>query len=489
MSAAFEDAPYEPNAAASNTEDAAESTRVSLPENNSDHLALIDREATLEPTVVATICSVIESEQLITAGRELLTRKYLKLGFISPDEVLDGVVENPYEDHSTHFAKVNKLSDGRTEVVARLDIVHWDPEKGESSFPVWQHKDELDVEAVAEIKGIGLEHCVEVVGLVKESRLDFDGMATLELYRTAFQTSLKNAHNGPAETVYLMAANPVLFEVFKANFNGYIKRIGPDLDYPGQEAIPAMIRFRDGTIDALHRMAAEEIHNDQLRFAVTFLLDGLDESDVDPEVAEALSVARAAGVLPPAREPSIEPIAIEHFDDEGGIDDVIDDETSDKRVTSELELEIVASDYVKNHQSSVLKEHLKRRKTEYVAAAGLIGYTLLRTLGVAHEISPETDVSWQAFLGIEIATTPTYVAGMGDIARSIADPKAYSRARKVGAALMAGSSFMAPYAYVLAEGEGMPKSSLAGVVALLGVSAASVFKRLRTQRLIAQEQI
>jgi hypothetical protein len=409
------------------------------------------------------LCAATDSPDLIHRARQLTTRRYLRRNFITEDEVVDGIIENdPPHEHSTYYVLRNESANQEPEVVATLRKIHWSSMRGEASFPVWEHKDELDPEAVEQIEEIGLDRCVEISALVKDPKLDADGMAAFKLYRSVFQDSLKARADGDREDVFLMAANPMLFQVFKSSFNGYVKRIGPDLDYPGQEAVPAMMRPRDGMIDALRRMAAEDINNESLKFSVAFLLEGLDESDVDPVVAQAMVVARSVGAIPP--------IAIAEAD-----------------IAAAEEDNFYLTEEFKEQAASRIKEHIERRKPEYVAGAGLIGYTALRTLGVAHEVSPDTSVSWQTFLGIEIATTPTYVAAMGDMARSIVSPDNYSTKHKIGAATVAATSFLAPYAYVLSEGESMPKSSLAGVAAVLGVSALSVVKRLWNARRDSRE--
>lgn len=114
------------------------------------------------------------------------------------------------------------------------------------------------------------------------------------------------------------------------------------------------------------------------------------------------------------------------------------------------------------------------RRPEMVASALLLGYTAVRTWLVKDHVSPDTDVDWRIFLGLEIATTWPYAKGMGTLIRSAQNPDAFTRKQKVSAGVVAGTSFMAPYAYVIAEGEGMPAGSWvgAGAFAVAGIAMA-----------------
>ena len=64
---------------------------------------------------------------------------------------------------------------------------------------------------------------------------------------------------------------------------------------------------------------------------------------------------------------------------------------------------------------------------------------------------PVTNADWRVFLDIELATTAPYVWGIGDLARN-ANNDDYKTSRKISAYALAGSAFVAPYAYLAAEG-------------------------------------
>lgn len=396
------------------------------------------------------LCGVIEDPALILRARQMVADRYLKRKYITAEEIGDdGTIRG--DDSHSHAQYLADLltSDEDSPIIGTLRKINWDPEKGDESFPVWLHKQKFDPEAVKAIEADGLENCVEVSALVKSPKLDKDHLSTLRLYRSLLHGSLeKYAETGKEET-YLMATSPVLFKMFKQSFNGYISRIGEDLDYPGQDVIPAVIRPRNGLLDAIKQMGEKDFDNPQLEFTINFFIDGIDKSKVDPELADALTQAEER------KSAQSEQVGVEE------VPTVADSSKGEPGFTKEL---------------------IAKRKPEIVAAAGLIGYTVLRTLGVAKGISPDTDVDWRVFLGIEVATTPTYVKGMGDLIRSTLKPEAYTRRQKIGATALAGSSFIAPYAYVLGEGADMPKTALAGVVAVLGASAASVYSKVRKAR-------
>lgn len=86
---------------------------------------------------------------------------------------------------------------------------------------------------------------------------------------------------------------------------------------------------------------------------------------------------------------------------------------------------------------------------EIVAGLLLILYTIIRTIVVAHGISPVSQVSWQVFLAIEIVTTAPYVWGMGKIVRRAAQTRQLKSERQLKLATgVAVASLLAPYAYL-----------------------------------------
>lgn len=91
------------------------------------------------------------------------------------------------------------------------------------------------------------------------------------------------------------------------------------------------------------------------------------------------------------------------------------------------------------------------------------------------------------FLGIELATTPTYVWAAGDLVRHAGD-KMRSWTRKLGAQAVAATSFAAPYGYLAVGGamDSYQGATVAGGLLTIGaVPAIGRFvKKVRQKRKI-----
>jgi hypothetical protein len=221
-----------------------------------------------------------------------------------------------------------------------------------------------------------------------------------------------------------------------------------------------MFVLREGAVDLIKNVddpknRFAEVH----KIVIDYFLTGADAATLDPSILEALEEVGLYDVLAKMKNSGYEQYA-----------------EVNKKSLEDLPREVI---------KAKMREAVDRRKPEVIAAAGLVGYTALRTAGVGFGLSPHSEVDWRVFLGIELATTPTYVLGMGDMARSVLKPENYSTRRKLGAAALAGSSLVAPYAYVVAEGQGIPAAAWAGVGAFGAVSvfsAASKFIKTRRSR-------
>lgn len=116
-------------------------------------------------------------------------------------------------------------------------------------------------------------------------------------------------------------------------------------------------------------------------------------------------------------------------------------------------------------------DHMKRYWPEIIACLVLIGYTIVRTLVVAHGISPVSHVSWQIFLWIEIVTTVPYVWAMGVIIRQSATKAGDGRMKRRlwYAVIVAAVSLLAPYVYLACYGSLGTTQGIAVFVGLLVV--------------------
>jgi hypothetical protein len=381
-----------------------------------------------------------EHPSLIREARQLIATSYLKLGFIEPEHIdEEGVLaeeHDPYMTHSEYYL-IRKSVEGSEEPIITSTIrkIIFNSEKGKESFPVMEHSDKFYPESQDQIEKVGLENCVEISALAK-IKTD-DPMESLKLYRSMWQEALTRRGTDKEEKLWIMASSPVLFDKFKIIFNGAVKRIGPNLDYPGQETIPALLDPVSGFIEIVESIKNNPDMADQRKMVVDFLIDGLSWDDLGGELNSLL-----------ADNGFIEKYEIEHHAtyqepvtlDTGYVDDMENVITADGENT------------VNDLNKKNFRGYFENRKPELISGLGLLAYTALRTEAVRRGISPDSDTDWRVFLGIEAVTTVPYVLGTGDVIRSIKTPGNFSKSRMIASGTVALGSFMAPYGYVGATG-------------------------------------
>jgi hypothetical protein len=239
------------------------------------------------PTNSAVVINTIPA---IYQARRLTAEIYLKKGYITVDEIgLDGTINkesDPYIEASDYYIAANDQS----EVAATTRKIRYDSEKGEESFPVWKYKSQFDPDKVELVESLGLENSVEISALAKKASKDTDGLAALRLYRALVQDALVPERDGqPREKVFLMALSPKLHGQLTTYFDGAIKRIGPNLDYPGEEVVPAIFQPLEGMVEVID--AAGRTDNPDAAthaFIADFILSDANKDIVHPEIVEAL---------------------------------------------------------------------------------------------------------------------------------------------------------------------------------------------------------
>ncbi|MFZ1248704.1 MAG: hypothetical protein WAQ24_00065 [Candidatus Saccharimonadales bacterium] len=417
--------------------------------------SVVDVENLRPPQQPEALCFATEDPILIQKAQILTANEYLRRGFIQPNEVgEDGVIlpeHDPYRSHSTYFVKTTP--DG-SEVVATVRVIKYDAKKGDKSFPVLDHKDELDPEYVDRLQIIGAENLLEVSALARDKKLDKDGTAAIELYKEMMLNAWESDETGKGTLI--MACNPVLYEGFRMLFDGAMKRIGPDLPYPGQEAIPAMLELTDGSV----RVA--DISNDPNnpfkalhKAVVNYFFTGVDAKKINPRIMQGLydnGYTALAHKMEANEWPNLE----------------------HEKVVLQKRIKTAGI------QGKVL-EKLKKYKPEIIANIALAVYTALRTVGVAQGVDPYSDTNWESFLAVELGTQVPYTWGFSDIIRgSMRDN--YPRSRKALAATAIGSAFVAPYAYLAANGatESLEGAMTTGTI--LGVGAYFLSKNIKKIR-------
>ena len=386
-------------------------------------------------------CFPTKDPVLIHAARQLTATEYLRRGFVTQDQIgEDGTIlheHDPYKDHSTYFVKLTPEG----EVAATLRVINYDPAKGKKSFPILDHESELEESYVEKLKVIGTENLLEVSALVRSKELDKDGSAALQLYRQMMIDSWANDKTGKGTLI--MACNPVLYENFRLLFDGSMQRIGPDLDLPGQEAIPAMLELTDGSINVADiSRDKKNPYNKLHKTVIEYFFAGTDANKINPQIVDALDANAYTDLTRRMRE--------NDWSDLGNIDASIQSKLTRAAVPGKI------------------REKAKKYRPEIAANVLLAGYTALRTVGVAQGVDPVSDTNWETFLAIELGTQVPYTWGISDLIRGGLKDE-YPRSRKMLASTAVGSAFIAPYAYVAAEGgaENLQAAGVTGV--MLGV--------------------
>jgi hypothetical protein len=370
-------------------------------------------------------CFSTDDPELILKARQLMADVYLKRDFVTHSEINhEGVLSeesDPYGSHSTYYVVVPK---NQKAVLATVRIINYDPQKGESSFPVMKYKEHFDPEALEILAAAGSENLVEVSALARDKHLAASGTAALMLYKRIFIDALYQHENGKKSLI--MACNPQLFKDFGLLFGDSFIRLGPDLPYPGQPASPAILSTEVGTVNIAK--ASRDKKNPYLGVqegVVRYFGAGANANLLSDEILSALDTYGYGELLGKMKT----------------------NDWDDLAQREEQALKILKRGAIKGK----LKELSKRYRPEILAATGLMAYTAARTGVVAEGIAPVTHADWHVFLGIELATTAPYVWGIGDLARN-ANNEDYNTSRKVSAYALAGSALAAPYAYLAAEG-------------------------------------
>lgn len=371
--------------------------------------------------------------ELVDAARKMTAHYYLQRHFVTPDQLDAGgritEAHDPYLSQAEYYVIRNTDTDA---IAATCRKIHYNADKDEAAFPLFEHLDQLYPDKVAKLRDIGFRNVAELSSLVKNPQEDVDGQAVLTLYRQLFQNAWR-ADNEGREAAYIMACNPKLYKRLRFLFGDLVEQLGPALEYPGQEVVPAMIVTRSGTAAWIRESRHwSNPHAYVYRKGVRALFTGVDAEQLDPILSEALVASGYADILQPA---------------------------SEKREVAGVS-----------------------RRPEAIAAAVLLGYTAARTLAVKEAIAPGTTVDWRIFLGIEVATTWPYAKGMGTLLRSAARPQQFTARQKWRAGSVAGSSFMAPYAYLVAEGSNMPTEGWVGTGVLAAVGLTALVMKLRNAR-------
>lgn len=233
---------------------------------------------------------IIDPEQ-IEQARRLTAEVYLAKGYITEDHVGEnGTImaeHDTYIGHSDYYVTTNE--DGQ--IVATTRKIRYDRSKGRDSFPVFAQRSKLNSGWASHIQHhVGLENCVEISALAKDRALDTDKLASLRTYKKLIQDAYLDRHDGSSEKLFLMAASPKLYSQLSALFKGGIKQIGPELQYPGEEVIPAIFRPVESIVSTIKSANDPENPDAEMnRFVVDFVLEGLKEEQIPQPIKDTLA--------------------------------------------------------------------------------------------------------------------------------------------------------------------------------------------------------
>lgn len=238
----------------------------------------------------ASSALITDSPAVISEARQLTAEVYLRKGYITVDQIgADATISeefDPYVTDSEYYVATNEAS----EIAATTRKIRFNADKGPDSFPVWKHRGLFDKDKVDLIEAAGLENCVEISALAKKSSKDKEGLGALRLYRTLIQEALEVKGEGePKEKAFIMALRPKLYSKLTTYFDGAIKRIGPNLDYPGEEVVPAMMQPLEGMVEVIDAVSRADNPDAATHgFIADFVLSSPDKNIVHDELVEAL---------------------------------------------------------------------------------------------------------------------------------------------------------------------------------------------------------
>ncbi len=182
---------------------------------------------------------IVTEAQALKKAKQLHAKVFLSRGYITDaDLTTEGTIdtnEDPYQEHSEYFV-VERLIDSEWRIQAVARLIHFHPEKQDSSFQTLVHQD-VNKESRELIQLVGLENCFEVSGLVKET--GESTLAVMFLYREMWQYALMNG-----QKLWLMSCDAGLYKRLSFLFGNAFQQIGKKSFFKGHDVIPALLDIR-----------------------------------------------------------------------------------------------------------------------------------------------------------------------------------------------------------------------------------------------------
>lgn len=297
--------------------------------------------------------------------------------------------------------------------------------KGIESLPTLKDFS-CDAEVLAKVAGVGHVSEIKPSEVVEISGLAAEGENThwsvVRLYSEMMRSSMEKGHK-----LWVMSTDERLTPLLEYMLQGNLKELGESKHYMGSMTDPRC-------------MNPQEVLN-------TYLDMSEDQLESDEFIAKTRDIFLS----------SLEGMNV----------DKLSEETITKLINNGIDVE----------KSSKVLRLIKRNKVAVTIGASLTAYAAARAVPLAS--IDEFNGSPAIFAALDIGTVPTYMAGL-----SMLYGRAKSNMRKAAGGLLASASFIAPYAYMYAEGEDYPGyvNGIVGALVISGI-AKEVRSRQKSRKL------
>jgi len=175
----------------------------------------------------------VMSDAYLAAAKKLHAKVYLDRGFVSKNDVVDGLLtyrSDPHQEHSRYFVVIDPK---KARIIATARQIELREGHGHNSFAI-VNQAELYKRARRILKKHDPAKSIEISGLAKERGVS--KIAPLLLYRAMWHHSLRKKH-----ALWLLACDLRLFIRLKLLFGKSISKIGRVTPYYGGDIVPAML--------------------------------------------------------------------------------------------------------------------------------------------------------------------------------------------------------------------------------------------------------
>lgn len=222
--------------------------------------------------------------------RRLVARRYLEVGFVAENELVDGFVSptlDPYVDRSEYFWKKDKNG----KVIATFRMIHANYLAGELDLPIDKEFALFDVQRqiLHEAFAANPESAVEISALAKEKGVGHE--ATLDMYKGVWQHAKRLGLS-----VCAISADEKLHETLKAYFGDAIEEAGEPTEMMGSRTVPSLL-YPDRCAEAVAAIYRDWLDKDEEmahghRAIIGYIIDGLENKYLSQVEIDAFASMR-----------------------------------------------------------------------------------------------------------------------------------------------------------------------------------------------------